>query len=389
MKGIHIKKRMMILLSIVILFFTLNVVDAASFKDVNHTSWYYNDLVMLTGKNIISGFSDGTFRPTDLITQDQFIKLIITTLGKTDITNASGYWAREYINEAILQDIIKPETPFNYDGYKMQITRAEMAQIVVNALNESYGDLSTYKEKIKDFDQIPSKYQDAVLKVYSKEIIMGYKDGEFKPENILTRAEVTAVLSRILNKTRIKDIKVLTSAEENRLKNYTKNAKLPYNRGTDKFVDFGTAITKIKSYNVDFKKTAKMYLENFIYGVNFEQLKNDTRMLDEVYKTVCGIYDVYDGGTNLKYNQYIDKKIAEDIKEKNITLARFETNENLMYISKDETIRIRGVLLYKYISTIKEGMQTEKLYKENIEIEITLNSLRQPIVVQYFVLGGN
>jgi hypothetical protein len=49
----------------------------ATFKDVPTTYWAYKYIQYLAGKSIISGYSDGTFRPTDQVTRAQMAVFII------------------------------------------------------------------------------------------------------------------------------------------------------------------------------------------------------------------------------------------------------------------------------------------------------------------------
>ena len=51
------------------------------FADVCPDQWFYKDVVDLAALGVISGFSDGTFRPNVEITRGQLMKLIVSTSG--------------------------------------------------------------------------------------------------------------------------------------------------------------------------------------------------------------------------------------------------------------------------------------------------------------------
>lgn len=63
---------------------------------------------------IMSGFPDGTFRLEDNVTRAQTVKMIMTTLGKTDFKGPGGlfsdvskqHWAKDYIEGAIIEGVI-------------------------------------------------------------------------------------------------------------------------------------------------------------------------------------------------------------------------------------------------------------------------------------------
>jgi hypothetical protein len=54
---------------------------------------------------------------------------------------------------------------------------------------------------IKDYSGIPNRHKIYVTKCYDLGIITGFPDGEFKPDNILSRAEAVAVIRRFIDPT--------------------------------------------------------------------------------------------------------------------------------------------------------------------------------------------
>ena len=62
-----------------ILNLTLNYTEEAkeiSFKDVNSKDWFYDQLLIAVGNKYIDGYDDGTFKPNNNITREQFCKII-------------------------------------------------------------------------------------------------------------------------------------------------------------------------------------------------------------------------------------------------------------------------------------------------------------------------
>lgn len=169
------------------------------FSDVENNAWYANSLYKLYEQNIMNGYK-GHFSPNKTLTVEQFLKTLCVAINGDIKGVPNEYWAKKYIDFSIKNNYI---TANQFDNYKKEIKRGEMAVIISNALNLKSLD-SDKKSKlikdIKDFDNIPDNFKDAVLCVYSKGIITGYNDGTFKFENSLTRAQTTAVISRIINK---------------------------------------------------------------------------------------------------------------------------------------------------------------------------------------------
>ena len=112
--------------------------DGEAFKDVKTTSDYYEYVNELFERGFVHGYSDGSFKPTGLLTRAQASKILALNLG-LDITKTSNVtfkdlpsddWAYPYIAALKQAGII--------DGYEdgtfkpnAPITRNQMAKIIV------------------------------------------------------------------------------------------------------------------------------------------------------------------------------------------------------------------------------------------------------------------
>lgn len=193
-----IKRLIIPFITMILLANTLAYAQVNTFPDINGTEWYYNDLMYLAERDIINGTSDGSFNASGLLTKDALIKTLVVAKGYNP-GNADGYWAQNYIDKANelgwLDNTL--EAPYN-----TSINRYETCALIVNALDASEKipyNLDDYKPYISDYESIPNQYKDVVLKVYSIGIITGYSDKSFGGSNTLTRAEMTAILSRFIN----------------------------------------------------------------------------------------------------------------------------------------------------------------------------------------------
>jgi hypothetical protein len=189
--------------------------NTISFPDVLQSAWYLEDLqyILKDSRRIFAGYPDGTFKPNDSLTADMYIKLIVTVMGHK-VENGKDYWASTYIQKAIEEGYVDPsidillvrgrlEDP-NYN-YKRPISREDMALITGRALNKltddsEYRDPLAVCELIKDYRKIPNSSKTNVVKCYDLGILTGFPDGEFKPNNELTRAEAVAVIRRLIDK---------------------------------------------------------------------------------------------------------------------------------------------------------------------------------------------
>lgn len=138
-------KKFFVILSIVILTFSMSSISLAKqFSDVKNTK-YVKSVEMLTDLKIISGYEDDTFKPSKEIKRSEMAKLLIVALGKeaevkTNIKESpfpdvpTTHWAIGYIKLASELDLIKgyPNGKFAPDD---KVSYVESVALMLRALN--------------------------------------------------------------------------------------------------------------------------------------------------------------------------------------------------------------------------------------------------------------
>ena len=211
------KKILAVVLSVAALVSASSAAMAASYTDVPENAWYTGYVNKISELKGFAGYEDNTFRPDNQITQEEFVKTVVAlTVGeqpeatgentepKRSWKNCWDSWAQPYLNKAMEMGLItKEDTDFRYNG--LPCTRGNMAKIATRAFEylkeEKIADTSAYAAKLKDYANIEDKYKSYVLQAYGKGIISGYEDGTFRADGILTRAEESSVLVRLIDKT--------------------------------------------------------------------------------------------------------------------------------------------------------------------------------------------
>ena len=187
---------------------------AADYSDVNQSAWYASYVNKISELNAFSGYEDGTFRPDNQITQEEFIKTVVCLIcGELNESNAPtvkntwnskwSSWAVPYLDKAFeLGLITEQDTMFKLVG--IPCNRGEMAKVITRAVEylkeDSVADTSTYITKLKDYSRMKEEYKPYVLQAYAKGILSGYDDGTFRDDGLLTRAEASSVLVRLIDK---------------------------------------------------------------------------------------------------------------------------------------------------------------------------------------------
>lgn len=117
---------------------------AKTFSDVKNTK-YATSVDILSTLKIVDGYQDGTFKPNNTITRAELSKLIIVSLGKEKTAEslkgstsfndvAANSWASGYINCASSLNIIKgyPDGSFKPSN---PVTYVEAATMLLRSLN--------------------------------------------------------------------------------------------------------------------------------------------------------------------------------------------------------------------------------------------------------------
>ena len=196
------KKLIVFVVIFTCIFSNFAIAEEITFSDLTGSEWYYKNVNTLVtdSRLIIKGYPDGTFKPLNKLTRDQFITMVVRASG-FNLANASGYWAQNYIDKAKALGFVEDG---DFDNYKSQITREEMSMIVVRVIEYLEGerlftDLTQVVQVVNDSEDFTYKYENYIMKTYKLGIITGYPDHSFKPQGVLTRSEASAVVVRLID----------------------------------------------------------------------------------------------------------------------------------------------------------------------------------------------
>lgn len=174
--------------------------EKQSFSDVSKNHWAYSFIESLYKDEILNGTGDGKFEPDRYITRAEFVCALIKALklntagADVSFTDVSaGDWFMPYVAKAVAQGFVKG---FEDGSFKPNdfVTREQMAVMVSNALQLTDGGETSFSDNA----DISAWASDSVGKMYRKGYISG-SNNEFRPLDSATRAEVSKILSLILN----------------------------------------------------------------------------------------------------------------------------------------------------------------------------------------------
>lgn len=180
------------------------VKKTSQFKDMeNH--WAKGSIDLLAAMGLFNGYPDGTFQPDQSVTQAECVELLMRLADDDDEK------ANEDLNKDSDQD--KDVPAWVYKSYKkaakhgiinvnrfhssVQANRALIAVWVAKAMKLEPVD--TTEMPYSDYLLISKDDLGYILALYKEGLMKGSPDGKFNPNSYITRAEMAAILQRILD----------------------------------------------------------------------------------------------------------------------------------------------------------------------------------------------
>ena len=204
---------------------------AFQFPDVPTNHWAAEQMDILSDKGVIVGYPDGTFRPDENVTRAEFASMAIKALGQehtsvaqpvnfTDITE--DFWAYDAIQKSVFFDLIScppAGEPFRPDD---TVTRAESITVAVNALTTEQISEAKAKEVLSKYADAASVPESFLIPAGKSEIlnmlVVMPTDGKasLEPARPATRAEVAAILYKMMEQAKLNPNAKLAEAMKNK-----------------------------------------------------------------------------------------------------------------------------------------------------------------------------
>ena len=176
------------------------------FDDMESHLWACNAVDYLFNLDVVNGVSDFMYAPADMVTREQFTKLICsafdiklypgTTVSFSDTDKNAWYYP--YIEKMVSNGLIKGVSNELF-GVGNNITRQDMAVIMYRV--GEYNGLFTSKHSNSPFidtNEISSYALNAVNSLKEYGILKGDDTGKFNPKSNATRAEAAQMIYNML-----------------------------------------------------------------------------------------------------------------------------------------------------------------------------------------------
>lgn len=180
-------------------------VKAGSFRDVTSAHWAFASVERAAELGLVTGYSDGTFRPDTHVTRAQFVLMLWRMCGKPAAAKAASFadanadWYQDALSWAVEKGYVNglSDTRFGPDA---PITRQQAMAILFRLNGGQSGTELTltgiYEQTFADSTTIAAWAKDATWWAVYHELVSGVGGSRIAPEANASRAQIAAILLR-------------------------------------------------------------------------------------------------------------------------------------------------------------------------------------------------
>ena len=393
---------------------------AMAFPDVSSTHWAKKEIDAMYNKGIISGYPDGTFKPSKDITKIESLILLSKIAGINEYPEEAKIYETTYKKDLAKYNTIykkqvayllgtgvieKADLPnlLGDDKINSPIMREEMAVLITKIMGkeEEVNKKSVFILPFADIASISSSVRPYVDFVYNEGIMNGItevKNGvtqdNFSPKTYVTRAQVAIILDKIIDK-----VNIVPKVENTTQNTDTTNVTLSITKGEITLVDTLLKTIEIDEDIYEYDDNTKFYIDgetvdelDIFEGMEVVEAKvkvgkitslnvtEEKQEIESVTGTVTGeivsinisddkVLTLYVGNKEKSY--YLSSSTKYYIGSESATLFDFEVGEEVTITVDDGTVTKMIVGEEENTAAYKIGTITLiNDDEENIKIEL-------------------
>lgn len=364
------------LLLVLLLTFSVISVNAVEYKqkfwDVSKNHWAFDYIADLAVRGVISGYEDGSFKPSATVSRGEWAKLmcIAGNLSTHDnnvyFRDTKTHWANPYINAAKSYITCYSDNSFRPD---QAIVREDVTRSLVVLKGYDINDVDySYITDFKDFNSISNNMKAYVAVAVEKGLITGFEDNTFRGQDTLTRAEAAVLLYRAYqlgDQTKITNIPSVQYKEPEDLKTEVDDSLI--------YTDVNVPD---ESHGVDVSTDASGDTDSILVNLESGVIDNVTANAADQIAT-DGISRVWYVNNNIiySYDLYNNRKLEVfDLNKLEIDSdTAYKTNFELYSLVHDPVSD--GVVIYGEYKTVNSSMDksTRYIYLINNDVEVLFN----------------
>lgn len=159
----------------------------AAFKDVGGSHWAYSAVEWGAGNKITSGYGDGSFKPNNVVTEEEFVSMLIRTYEGEQKAAAGQRWSDPYYV------IAKANNYPVGTNRNAKITRQAVAEIISGTQGKNFSGDNAIKFLLKN----------GLAGGKTSNTVAGYAG-----DDTLTRAEAVTFIKKVIDNSSTSDLQV-------------------------------------------------------------------------------------------------------------------------------------------------------------------------------------
>ena len=177
------------------------------FDDIKEYDWAVESIVYLYENGVVKGTGEKKFSPEKPITREEFLKMIVEALLRTNSMfnaefgqRAEGKWYHSYLAAAEFYALIQGIYDENEFGDGVYITRQDMCSIAYRAALRADISLPKLKYSTEFYDKNQFVYYatEPITKLQEADIIHGKGNSMFEPNATTSRAEAAKIIHKLM-----------------------------------------------------------------------------------------------------------------------------------------------------------------------------------------------
>lgn len=176
-------------------------VQNVAFTDLDGVEWAKPAIEYLASKSVINGRGNGIFAPSENVTREEFVKMLVLAFGVENKNAQSEFsdvsaddWSYPYVSVATQLRLVNGISEDLF-GKGRNITRQDMAVLLWRFVKYKGADLPANAiVEFTDKGLISNYAVEAISALRAADIISGMPGGEYKPVAPCTRAEAAKII---------------------------------------------------------------------------------------------------------------------------------------------------------------------------------------------------
>jgi len=341
-----------------------------NYKDVSVGVSYYDALQNLSGRGIIKGYPDGTFKPNQYVTRGQAAKILALTLGLSssttdpgflDISKTNPYYG--YIAALAQKGIIN-----GYEDHTFRpnepLTRAQLTKLLTIGFGFTQEGSSTYSYKDVTNNSSKAKY---VYPLVERKIMNGHSTDYFDLTSNVTRRQIVDLVYKSETYQKQHDQSIQTT-----ISNVT-NTSVSTDKGTFALTDSVMKLLNAENKSALLNANAKLIVKDYkVVDVVSLQLNSSKTVLDANNFVISGDITINAEEVTLK-NMVIsgDLLITEKVQQK-LNLEKLVIKGELKHVNivtAEESAKF-----YKTLSYMASFINNQTV-QSSIKLALTMDSV--------------